>query len=67
MANGAMMKNPEKHENYSRNPTTNSPESAKTQPQHDISKEDVRFEIPEPLIAWLVKINHRYSSLNKSS
>lgn len=61
------MKNPEKHENYSRNPTVNSPESAKTQPQRDISREDARFEIPEPLINWLVKINQRHSTLNQSS
>jgi hypothetical protein len=64
VANGAMMKNPEKHKNYSRNPTTKSPESAKTQPQHDISREQANLQTPGALLQWLAKINQRHLTQN---
>jgi len=63
MSYGAMMNNAEKHENYSLNPTAKSAQSAKTRPQRDVSKEDARFEIPEALIDWLVKINQRHMGI----
>ena len=61
------MNNEEKRENYSLNPTAKSAQSAKPQPQRDISKEDARFEIPAPLIQWLVKINQRHIKQYKGS
>ncbi len=61
------MNKKEKRENYSLNPATISQNSTKSQPQRDISKDTVQFEIPLALLDWLAKINQRLITQNSES
>jgi len=63
----AIMDTNEKRENYSLNPTRKTQRSSITQPQRDISKDTVQFEIPLALLDWLAKINQRLITQNSES